>query len=247
MALEGLPLLYTSDVEAGIPSPAELLESILHAMIGHYNLYLGGVLHRDISNGNILRLREPIERPHSRSASLLRPELGDDVNLSSCRGFLADLDHAIEWRKVPPTASRDRSGTLPFISLRLVNAWAANEPTLHTAADDLESFIFDTRTVLSKGPTLTYWRDKVFRDLIREWRMISNDSCVFLTQVEETLSAAELNDMDSQKREWDRIEKHCGEVYIKFIRAGYAHLENIRGYGDWKAVIDKNGESSLNR
>ncbi|KAH8989962.1 hypothetical protein EDB92DRAFT_809137 [Lactarius akahatsu] len=70
MALEGLPLLYTSDVEAGIPSPAELLESILHAMIGHYNLYLGGVLHRDISNGNILRLREPIERPHNRSASL---------------------------------------------------------------------------------------------------------------------------------------------------------------------------------
>ncbi|KAH8989963.1 hypothetical protein EDB92DRAFT_2115134 [Lactarius akahatsu] len=280
MALEGLPLLYSSDVEAGIPSPAELLESILHAMIGHYNLYLGGVLHRDISNGNILRLWEPIERPHSRSASLLRPELGDDVNLSSCRGFLADLDHAIEWRKVPPTASRDRSGTLPFISLRLVNAWAANEPTLHTAADDLESFMwvlvwllvhifkkfatitvdsatinrlarafssFDTGTVLTKEVILRLWRDKVFRDLIREWRMISNDSGVFLTQVEETLSAAELNDMDSQKREWDRIEKHCGEVYIKFIRAGYAHLENIRGYGDWKAVIDKNGESLLNR
>ncbi|KAH9010942.1 hypothetical protein EDB83DRAFT_379514 [Lactarius deliciosus] len=247
MALEGFPLLYTSDVEAGIPSPAELLESILHAMIGHYNLYLGGVLHRDVSNGNILRLREPIERPHSRSTSLLRPELGDDVNLSSCRGFLADLDHAIEWRKIPPTASRDRSGTLPFISMRLVNAWAANEAALHTAADDLESFIFDTRTVLSKGPTLIYWRDKVFRDLIREWRMISNDSREFLVQVEETLSAAELNDMDSQKREWDRIEKHCGEVYIKFIRAGYAHLENIRGYGDWKAVIDKNGEQLLNK
>ncbi|KAH9026021.1 hypothetical protein EDB84DRAFT_1611629 [Lactarius hengduanensis] len=84
MPLEGLPLLYTSDIEAGIPSPVELLESILHAMIGekdwssclfdlsafpiagHHNLYLGGVLHRDVSNGNILRLREPIERPHSR-------------------------------------------------------------------------------------------------------------------------------------------------------------------------------------
>ncbi|KAH9026484.1 hypothetical protein EDB85DRAFT_1844617, partial [Lactarius pseudohatsudake] len=100
-------------------------------------LYLGGVLHRDVSDGNILRLREPIERPHSRSTSL--PELGDDVNLSSCRGFLVDLDHAIEWRRVP---SRDRTGTLPFISLRLVNAWAANHPALHTAADDLESFMW---------------------------------------------------------------------------------------------------------
>ncbi|KAH9009970.1 hypothetical protein EDB85DRAFT_2298298 [Lactarius pseudohatsudake] len=276
MALEGLPLLYTSDIEAGISSPAELLESILHAMIGHYNLYLGGVLHRDVSNGNILRLREPMERPHSRSTNLLRPELGDDVNLSSCRGFLADLDHAIEWQKVPPTASRDRSGTLPFISLRLVNAWAANKPALHAAADDLESFMwvlvwslvhifkkfatitidsatinrlaqafssFDTRTVLSKSSTLRYWPDKVFGDLIEEWRRISNDSHEFLRQVEKALLAAESrNDMDSQKTEWDRLEKHCGEVYIKFIRAGYAHLENIRGYGDWEAVIAKNGE-----
>ncbi|KAH9026023.1 hypothetical protein EDB84DRAFT_1273239 [Lactarius hengduanensis] len=203
----------------------------------------------------------------------LRPELGDNVNLSSCRGFLADLDHAIEWRKVPPTASRDRTGTLPFISLRLVNFWSANRPALHTAADDLESFMwvlvwslvhifkkiatitvdsaminrladefsgFDSTTVLSKGLTLRLWRDKVFGDLIREWRMISDDSHEFLMQVEETVSAAEST--DDMEREWDGLEKYCGEVYIKFIRAGYAHLENIRGYGDWEAVIATNGE-----
>ena len=34
MSLECLPLLDTSDKEAGIPTPAELLETILHAMIG---------------------------------------------------------------------------------------------------------------------------------------------------------------------------------------------------------------------
>ena len=34
LTLEGLPLLDTSDTEMGIPGPAELLESILHAMIG---------------------------------------------------------------------------------------------------------------------------------------------------------------------------------------------------------------------
>ena len=34
MALEGLPLLDFSDNEAGIPKPAELLETILHSMIG---------------------------------------------------------------------------------------------------------------------------------------------------------------------------------------------------------------------
>jgi hypothetical protein len=34
MELEGLPLLNTSDLEVGIPSPAELVETILHSMIG---------------------------------------------------------------------------------------------------------------------------------------------------------------------------------------------------------------------
>ena len=34
MSLECLPLLETSDKEVGIPAPAELLETILHAMIG---------------------------------------------------------------------------------------------------------------------------------------------------------------------------------------------------------------------
>ncbi|KAH9000335.1 hypothetical protein EDB92DRAFT_1830645 [Lactarius akahatsu] len=62
MSLEGLPLLDTSDKVAGIPTPAELMEIILHSMFGHYDLFLGGVLHRDVSSGNILRLREPVPR-----------------------------------------------------------------------------------------------------------------------------------------------------------------------------------------
>ncbi|KAH9029964.1 hypothetical protein EDB85DRAFT_1866873, partial [Lactarius pseudohatsudake] len=197
-------------------------------------------------------------------------------HLTSCRGLLVDLDHAIEWRKVPPTPSRDRSGTLPFIALRLVNAWSRNIPALHTAADDLESFMwvlvwslvhifkkfakiaiksstinhlarafssYDPPVVLSKGINVEFWKEKVFGDLIREWLGISSDSRRFLTQVEETLVASESrNDVDLQKKAWGGLEEYCGGVYIKFIRAGYVHLENIRGYRDWEAVIDKNGE-----
>jgi hypothetical protein len=37
---------------------------------GHYNLFLGGVLHRDVSHGNILRLGVPIERSGGRSADV---------------------------------------------------------------------------------------------------------------------------------------------------------------------------------
>ncbi|KAH9049709.1 hypothetical protein EDB84DRAFT_1452713 [Lactarius hengduanensis] len=206
---------------------------------------------------------------------LLRPELGKDVNLSSCRGFLTDWDHSIEWRKVPPTPTMDRSGTLPFMSMRLVQAWSRNQPALHTAVDDLESFLwvlvwslvhifkksatitnksavindlagafssYRHRDVLSKYLTIrNEWPDEVFGGLIREWLMTCDDSRMILTKLERTLSKS-INDADSQKRAWGELEKHCGEVYIKFIGAGYRHLKNIRTYRDWKQVVDEGGE-----
>jgi len=78
MSTSGRSLLDLKD-EGGIPSPTELLETILHAIIGesysisnfrhtftlvgHCGLFLGGILHRDISSGNILRNVQPINRP----------------------------------------------------------------------------------------------------------------------------------------------------------------------------------------
>jgi hypothetical protein len=38
--------------------------------LGHYNLFIGGVLHRDVSCGNILRLQEPIKRCPGHSKGL---------------------------------------------------------------------------------------------------------------------------------------------------------------------------------
>ncbi|KAI9444821.1 hypothetical protein H4582DRAFT_853102 [Lactarius indigo] len=142
MGLEGLPLLDFSDTEAGIPTPAELMETILHSMIGHYNLFLVGVLPRDISSGNILRLREPIHRPEGHSMNLLRHVLIEDVNLSLCRGFLIDGDHAIKWDEYARTPSPERSGTLPFMSTHLLQNWSTGLPALHTAIGDLESFLW---------------------------------------------------------------------------------------------------------
>jgi len=80
MSSGGRSLLNLKEV-GGIPSPCELLDTILHAIIGEYrshisasthtlliidlghcNLFLGGVLHRDISSGNILHHEEPVQR-----------------------------------------------------------------------------------------------------------------------------------------------------------------------------------------
>jgi hypothetical protein len=42
----------------------------LFPLPGHYNLFIGGVLHRDVSCGNILRLQEPIKRCPGHSKGL---------------------------------------------------------------------------------------------------------------------------------------------------------------------------------
>ena len=83
MSSEGRELLDLREEQGGIPSPGELLETLLHAIIGksyflcvwlstrthtsthlgHCGLFFGGVLHRDISSGNIIFNPQPVNRP----------------------------------------------------------------------------------------------------------------------------------------------------------------------------------------
>jgi hypothetical protein len=43
--------------------PSALHFSLTFADLGHYNLFNKGILHRDVSSGNVLRYTEPIQRP----------------------------------------------------------------------------------------------------------------------------------------------------------------------------------------
>jgi hypothetical protein len=45
--------------------PSAPLFLLTFADLGHYNLFDKGILHRDISSGNVLRYSEPIQRPAS--------------------------------------------------------------------------------------------------------------------------------------------------------------------------------------
>ncbi|KAF8260716.1 hypothetical protein EI94DRAFT_1747628 [Lactarius quietus] len=194
MALEGLPLLDTCDAVNGIPTPVELMETVLHAMIGHFNLFLGGVLHGDVSPGNIVRLRQPIMRSFGLFIRFLYIIPDDSIpnnslDLCLCRGFLIDGDHAIEWRKRRGTASvspLERSATLPFMAKRLVMAYTKETPVLPTAVDDLESFVWVlvwTLVYISQSVTTismhsnTYVLIGVFSSLDTT-RLVSRDSWV---------------------------------------------------------------------
>jgi hypothetical protein len=44
-----------------VPSVPQFLLTFNY--LGHYNLFAKGILHRDISSGNVMRYSEPIERP----------------------------------------------------------------------------------------------------------------------------------------------------------------------------------------
>ncbi|KAF4605844.1 hypothetical protein EYR40_004634 [Pleurotus pulmonarius] len=109
-------------------------DALLHAMIGHCALFTeGGYLHRDISNGNIVRLVQP-----PRSDWKIPPLLHGVVTSNECSAVLIDGDVAKKWGS--PAQASDRSGTLPFISAGLADAWEKNQAIIHTPIDDLESF-----------------------------------------------------------------------------------------------------------
>jgi hypothetical protein len=276
MALEGLRLVDTSDSDPrAIPTPPELVETIFHSIIGHYNLFRGGILHRDVSCGNILRLRNPIERHLGRFQDLIEKTLGQDVDLSQCRGILIDGDHAIKWRERAIGLSSERSGTLPFMSTHLLNAWDGGDQALHTAADDLESFlwvlVWSLVNIFKKVATINNryskilrldkalsgsnfndilrretlieasWHDKVFKGLITDWLKISRHSRFTVLDYEMKLRTLK-DDGDAEKDILDELDKHCGEVYEKFIRTGYEHLKTIRReYPTWRDVVDYDG------
>ncbi|KIY49615.1 hypothetical protein FISHEDRAFT_25157, partial [Fistulina hepatica ATCC 64428] len=102
--------------------------------IGHLHWYLEGFLQRDVAFGNVLRLKIP-QLFINRSLAFL------GKYLDTCSGFINDADLAVEWRKVR-VPGKDRSGTLPFLSLRILEEWCENQPVVQTAIDDLASFFW---------------------------------------------------------------------------------------------------------
>ncbi|KAF9530095.1 hypothetical protein CPB83DRAFT_851555 [Crepidotus variabilis] len=101
----------------------EMMLVLRDALLAHRRAYELGILHRDISDNNVLLVRK-----------------ADD----SVAGVLADWDMALKFERdsaqnvIPPTTQRQRhrTGTWYFMSARLLRD--GTQP--HTLQDDLESF-----------------------------------------------------------------------------------------------------------
>jgi hypothetical protein len=88
----------------------------------------------------------------------------------------------------------------------------------------------------------TQWKDVVFGGLIKKWLKI------FTGALDETwiytryLSTHEVD--NGQESDWtracDQLESCCKRTYEKILRSGFEHLESVRMYPDWKAVVAAN-------
>ncbi|KAF9500612.1 hypothetical protein BDN71DRAFT_1440019 [Pleurotus eryngii] len=111
-----------------VDGPGTLARAIQHAIIGHCALFtVGGYLHRDVSNGNIVVLPKPTD------GCKIPP-------INQCIAVLIDGDVAKEWGSREQASHR--SGTLPFISAQVADRWLVGMPPFHTPIDDLESFVW---------------------------------------------------------------------------------------------------------
>jgi hypothetical protein len=160
------------------------------------------------------------------------------------------------------------------MSTHLLSAWNLEVRALHTAADDLESFlwvlvwslvcIFKVVTPITNRNAIIlrlesafsshtfmgiklrddiarfHWKDKVFRGLIEDWLGIAQASRDVIGKQEEML----LSSRDDENKTLDELDNHCEEVYEKFIRTGYEHLDTLRRrFSSWREVTECNGNS----
>ncbi|KAF6755135.1 hypothetical protein DFP72DRAFT_811985 [Ephemerocybe angulata] len=117
-------LLYGAPIRC-FTDETMLLEAMHDAVWGHWELLKKGVLHCDISTGNIL-----FGQPGT------TPGLG-------FRGILIDLDYAVEYdHAAGPFMSRRAVGTAFYQSIILLRGVFARYKPAHDYIDDLESFYY---------------------------------------------------------------------------------------------------------
>ncbi|KAL0957668.1 hypothetical protein HGRIS_001449 [Hohenbuehelia grisea] len=144
--------------------PPAIVRALQHAVIGHCALFSeGGYLHRDVSNGNIIVLREAELRK-------IPSVLSSVVQSRECIAVLIDGDVAKKWGSVEQ--STHRSGTLPFLSARVADLWDLEMPVSHTPIDDLESFIWVLlyellRWTLKRTPIERRWWNELNADSVQ--------------------------------------------------------------------------------
>ena len=86
------------------------------------------------------------------------------------------------------------------------------------------------------------WKDAVFGGLVGKWLNIFGRVLEDTSDLIEFLSTHQVNSKEGSRwtRKCDQLELFCKKTYEEILRSGFEHLEVIRHYSDWKAVVAAN-------
>jgi len=152
------------------------------------------------------------------------------------------------------------------MSIRLLHAWSCDQAVLHTAIDDLESFlwvlvwtlvhIFKEFTTFdnAKGTINTLTQTYSSYDFSKNQNKALvvkfgwGRAEVFGGLIHEWLEISQRShrfivNFQESLLGWDEFTTHCEQVYIEYIQAGFMHLEQIKNYSTWEEVVVTNRHS----
>ncbi|KAF7321824.1 hypothetical protein MKEN_00704300 [Mycena kentingensis (nom. inval.)] len=117
----------------------EVVSALRDAIFGHKVAYEAGVMHRDVSLGNILRRLDKTGFLHDFDVSaftLVGQKRFEDLFRDQLEnGELKDLSDSDKNKK-------DVTGTFPFLAIDLLKARWTKKPVEHEAKHDLESYLY---------------------------------------------------------------------------------------------------------
>ncbi|KAL4259824.1 Protein kinase domain-containing protein [Pleurotus pulmonarius] len=194
----------------------ELLKAFRAAIVGHQRLIAQGILHRDISAGNIMISANDT------------PGVGEE-------GFLMDLefariDEVVHVTKVPggpqhttwsaPKRGIQMTGTVQFMAREILDSVFQNKPIEHTESHDLESFAWVFAYVVFR---------RLLRDSDGETTKFSKEDRIAIEKLyEQSFGALKLDAVLTQ-REALKPFKIAGTRINSLVPAAIAYFMRVLG------------------
>ncbi|KLO13780.1 hypothetical protein SCHPADRAFT_940104 [Schizopora paradoxa] len=167
-------------------------------------LHANGYLHRDVSIGNVV-LANGDENPATSKAR------GSFVK--RLEGFLIDYDHATKIANADQSTLTDKTGTMPFMAIELLNSKSYGEPKAHTYYHDLESLFYVLCWVcmISAGPGKDRDSSEYKDSFLYKWNIPDKSE-------ESMAEVAQLKRMFTAGNDWLKIYgNRCFHEYFKPI------------------------------
>jgi len=153
------------------------------------------------------------------------------------------------------------------VSIWLLKAWHQEDPIVHTAMDDLESFLWllswalvhvlkkygsthqgilnveyalsskDMRINETKEYFMESWLDVVFGNLMQDWHKTLTLARYEVKQFMSDFSMTAGSPQADRVKAFGDLELLCNKVYEQVLKSGFSHRQEISQYSQWEDVV----------